>query len=216
MSSNEPTSTVLTFEEFAREYVETEKGAGEDAAAPDLQEADSFNSASGGSPPVGRLWGEFRQGKYADAERIVFGLRHGNVGMLIAETNVGKTTLALNLTLTLAAGRSFPPFLNGRSGGLRVMYIDGESTRAEIRQDISRMMEGFSIAERELVDSNLLVLCDEELEDEPLNLANTKHMDAVMRAARQFKPGLVVVDTMAALFNLNEENSNTEVKSVVM
>lgn len=216
MSSYEAHSTVLTDEEFEREYGETEKGAGENAAVPDAEEADSFNSASGGSPPVGMLWGEFRQRRFADAERIVFGLRRGNVGMLIAETNVGKTTLALNLALTLAAGRSFPPFVNGRGGGLRVMYVDGESTRAEIQQDINRMMAAFSDAERELVDSNLLVLCDEDLEDEPLNLANPKHMDAVMRAAREFKPGLVVVDTIAALFNLNEENSNTEVKRVVM
>jgi hypothetical protein len=237
MSSYEQHSTVLTDDEFEREYGETERGAAQDAAVPDAEEADSFNSASGGSPPsdggndgnagaqgdgelrpfsCGLLWGEFRKRKFADAERIVFGLRRGNVGMLIAETNVGKTTLALNLTLTLAAGKSFPPFVNGRDGGLRVMYVDGESTRAEIRQDVTRMMDGFSVAERELVDSNMLVLCDEELEDEPLNLANPKHMNAVMRAARQFKPGLVVVDTMAALFNLNEENSNTEVKSVVM
>ncbi len=207
---------MLTFEEFKREYGETVKDAGGVAAVPDAEEADSFNSASGGSPPVGMLWGEFRQRRFADAERIVFGLRRGNVGMLIAETNVGKTTPALNLALTLAAGWSFPPFVYGQDGGLLVMYVDGESTRAEIQQDINRMMADFTNAERELIDGNLLVLCDEELEDEPLNLASPKHIDAVMRAAAKFKPGLVVVDTMAALFNLNEENSNTEVKRVVM
>jgi AAA domain len=236
MSSYDQHSTVLTDEEFEREYGETEQGAAQEAV-PDEEEADSFNSASGGSPPsdggtdgsvgtqddeeprpfpCGLLWGEFRQRKFADAERIVFGLRRGNVGMLIAETNVGKTTLALNLALTLAAGRTFHPFVNRRDGGQRVMFLDGESTRAEIQRDVSRMMDGFSNAERAMVDGNLLVLCDEELEDEPLNLANPKHIDAVMRAAREFKPGLVVVDTMAALFDLSEENSNTEVKSVVM
>jgi hypothetical protein len=49
-----------------------------------------------------------------------------------------------------------------------------------------------------------------------LNLANGKHMERVREEAERFKPDLTVIDTMAALFNLEEENSNTEVKSLVM
>lgn len=213
MNSYDEDSTVLTDEEFEREYSETNKGAGETVS--DSEGADSHNTKSGGSPPIGLLWHDFRQRKFSDAERIVFGLRRGNVGMLVAETEVGKTTLALNVSLTLAAGRTFPPFIT-EPRKLSVMFIDGESTHAEIQQDIDLMMRDFSVNERALVDKNLLVLCDEEVEDEPLNLANSKHLETVRRAAREFKPDLIVVDTMAALFDLKEENSNTEVKSVVM
>jgi hypothetical protein len=213
MSRYEEHSTVLTYEEFEREDGQTQKDAGE--TVPDAEDADSHNTMSGGSPPIGLLWSDFRQRTFADAERIVFGLRRGNVGMLVAETNVGKTTVALNVSLTLAAGRTFPPFIT-EPRILRVMFIDGESTRAEIQQDINLMMREFSDAERALVDRNLLVLCEEELEAELLNLANPNHLKMVRGAVREFSPDLIVVDTMAALFNLNEENSNTEVKSVVM
>lgn len=216
MSSYEQHSTALTDEEFERKYGDGQAGEKERTPVSDAEEADSHNRHGGSSPPVGMLWGDFRQRKFADAEPILFGVRRGNVGLLVAETEVGKTTLALNLSLTLAANRTFPPFISERRGGLRVMYVEGESTRAELQEDITRMMVDWSDEERALVDRNLLVLCEEEFEDQLLNLADKQHRALVMRAAQEFKPDLTVIDTMAALFNLGEENSNTEAKVVVM
>lgn len=166
--------------------------------------------------PVGMLWRDFKGRRFTEAERILFGLRRGNVGLLLAETHIGKTTLALNLGLTLAADRMFPPFVTEQRGGLRVMYVDGESTRAELQEDVARMMRDFSQAERARLDENLLILCDEEVDGELLNLANARHMHAVTEAAQAFKPDLTVIDTMAVLFDLEEESSNTEVKRDVM
>jgi RecA-family ATPase len=166
--------------------------------------------------PVGLLWRDFKGRQFTEAERILFGLRRGNVGLLLAETHIGKTTLALNLSLTLATDRTFPPFIEKARGGLRVMYVDGESTRAELQEDVARMVRDFSQAERARLDNNLLIVCDEEVDGELLNLANARHMRAVTEAAQSFKPDLTVVDTMAALFDLEEENSNTEVKRDVM
>jgi RecA-family ATPase len=96
------------------------------------------------------------------------------------------------------------------------MYVDGESTRAELQEDVSLMMREFSQSERALLDTNLLILCDEEIDSEPLNLANKRHMKTAIEAAQKFKPDLTIIDTMAALFDLEEENSNTEVKQRVM
>jgi RecA-family ATPase len=169
-----------------------------------------------GARSIGFLWRDFRSQRFPEAERILFGLRRGNVGLLVAETQRGKTTLALNLCLTLAANRLYPPFITEQSGGRRIMYVDGESTRAELQEDVSRMMREFSQLERDLLDKNLLILCDEEVGDELLNLANTRHMNAAVEKAQWFKPDLTVIDTMAALFDLEEENSNTEVKQRVM
>jgi RecA-family ATPase len=169
-----------------------------------------------GAPSIGFLWRDFKSQRFPEAERILFGLRRGNVGLLVAETEKGKTTLSLNLCLTLAADRLFPPFITERRGGRRIMYVDGESTQAELQEDVSRMMREFSQSERTLLDENLLILCDEQVDGELLNLANTRHMNAAIEAARWFKPDLTVIDTMAALFDLEEENSNTEVKQRVM
>lgn len=165
---------------------------------------------------VGVLWRDFKNKPFGLTERILFGLRRGNVGLLLAETNAGKTTLALNLSLSLAAARAFPPFINEPHSALRVMYVDGESTPAELQSDVARMVQSFSPLERETLNQNLCIICDEQITGESLNLANARHMQRVREEAERFKPDLTVIDTMAALFNLQEENSNTEVKSVVM
>src|SRR3712207_5901311 len=141
MINYEDFSTVLTDVEFEREYGDTLAGSKE-TSLPDGKEADSFNGHSGSSPPdeggsgeapeaadpklpLGILWGEFRKRTFREAEKILFGMRRGNVGLLIAETDIGKTTLALNLSLTLAADRTFHPFVTDKRGRLRVMFIDG-------------------------------------------------------------------------------------------
>lgn len=165
---------------------------------------------------VGVLWRELKTMKFTDTEQILFGIRRGNVGMLIAETEIGKTTLSLNLCLTLAANKTFSPFVNGQNGGRRIMYIDGEATQAELRADIERMISDWSEEEGKLIDNNLLILCDEEIDDELLTLSNSKHMAIVINKALEHKPDLIVVDTMSALFSLHDENSNAEIKRAIM
>jgi RecA-family ATPase len=164
---------------------------------------------------IGVLWGELKERAFTNTEQILFGIRRGNVGVLVAETEIGKTTLSLNLCLTLAANKTFPPFVDKQYSGRRIMYIDGEATQAELRDDISRMICEWTEG-RELLDSNLLLLCDEELDEELLTLSNPSHLAAVKRKAQEFKPDLIIVDTMSALFTLHDENSNAEVKRVVM
>lgn len=168
------------------------------------------------SRSVGMLWREFKSKVFVEVGRILFGLRRGNVGMLVAETEIGKTTLALNLCLTLAANRTFPPIIEDESGGRKVMYVDGESTQAEFQEDVKRMTSQWSSGERALLDENLFVLCDEEVDEELLDLASDNHIAVVSEAARSFKPDLIIVDTLSALFMLDDENSNAEVKRRVM
>lgn len=136
--------------------------------------------------------------------------------MVVASTNIGKTTLALNLTLMLTSGGLFPPIIETSYGERRVMFIDGEGTKGEFQADVKNMMNDWSPFERLLIDDNLLVLCDEEIGDVPLNLSDPDHMAAVTLKAQEFKPDLIIVDTMAALFDLENENDNAEIKSRVM
>jgi hypothetical protein len=168
------------------------------------------------SPPIGLLWSEFRKQEYPPIERFLFGLSRGQVGMSIASTNVGKTTYALNTALSLAAGRPFMPFVTAHDGGRRVMIIDGENTRQEFQADVNRMVRGWYMWEHEAVENNLLTLCDEEIDDEPLALTNPRHFAAVLHSAEEFKPDLIIVDTMAALFDVRNENDNAEIKQYVM
>jgi RecA-family ATPase len=165
---------------------------------------------------LGLSWGELSRKQFTNTEKILFGLMRGNVGSLFAVTNLGKTTLSLNICLSIAAGRIFEPFVKGFHGGRRVMVIDGESTQYELKADFQRMMQDWSPEERGLVERNLHILCDEEIDDEPLNLSDPRHMKAITEAACGFQPDLIVVDTLSALFNLKSENDNAEIKMVVM
>jgi RecA-family ATPase len=166
---------------------------------------------------LGLTWRELSEREFTNTEKILFGLLRGNVGAMFAVTNLGKTTLSLNIALTLAAGRTFHPFVRENdSRGRRVMIIDGESTLPEIKADIEKMMLGWSAGERALVQKNLFIICDEEINDEPLDLSNPQHVAAITECALNFKPDLITVDTLSALFNLSNENDNAEIKNVVM
>jgi hypothetical protein len=116
----------------------------------------------------------------------------------------------------MAAGRTFYPFVKEHPGGRKVMFIDGESTLPELKADLELMMRDWSQSERELVEQNLHVVCDEEINDEPINLSEPEHLAAITEAAREFEPDLIIVDTLSALFTLRDENNNSEIKKVVM
>lgn len=167
-------------------------------------------------PKIGMTWGELKTKVFPKSERVIFGLGRGQVGLITASTNIGKTTFALNLCLSLAAGANFLPFTDGQTEQLRIMVIDGENTQAELQRDLNTMMRDWSLFERQLIDENLLLVCNEYIDDEPLDLKIPAHIKAVINRAKDFKPDLIIVDTMAALFSLHNENDNAEVKRYVM
>lgn len=169
-----------------------------------------------GIPSLGMTWGELKYREFPKSEKVIFGLGRGQVGMMIASTNVGKTTFALNIILSAIARRPFPPFLDGQQNVQRVMFIDGESTKAELQSDIKTMMRVWTKSEHKLVEDNLMLVCDEYIKDEPLNLSNPFHFKAVIDCAVEFQPDLIIVDTASALFNLQNENDNAEIKRRVM
>jgi RecA-family ATPase len=138
------------------------------------------------------------------------------VGLLVAATNIGKTTLSLNLALQLAAGGEFLPIANAHERGLKVLYIDGETREGRLQRDIYVMQRYFNGGEKELLRKNLHIGCDAELDGFPLNLSDETHMRIVKREACKLKPDLIIVDTLSALVDLQAENDNAEVSKRVM
>jgi hypothetical protein len=176
--------------------------------------ADEFQGVE--IPKIGMTWGELKLKDFPKGEKIIFGLGRGQVGMMNASTNIGKTTFALNLSLSLATCSEFLPFTEGQNKTLRVMIIDGENTQAELQRDLKTMTRDWATFFDRIIDGNLLLVCDEYVNGDPLDLKDPAHMEAVIERAKDFKPDLIIVDTMAALFNLRNENDNAEVKSYVM
>ena len=181
----------------------------------DLQE---FEVENAGVPAgtVGQRYGEFRKSNHVAPERLLFGASRGQVIASVAGTNLGKTTFALNAALTLASGREWLPMLPNLGEPLRVLYIDGERTKAELHADIDVMLNSLHGVERELVLENLYVVCDEFLSGEPLVLSDETHLETIKQTLLRFGADVVVVDTMSALFRLGNENDNSEVTNRVM
>jgi hypothetical protein len=161
-------------------------------------------------------WGELATAEFEDIERVMFGLMRGNVGLFIASTNLGKTILALNLALSATVRREFHPLLNQSHTAQRILYIDGEATKPEVYTDVKKMLEAFTPEQVEVVKKNLFLICDAELDDEPLDLVNPEHQEIIKQKALDCKPDLIIVDTLSALMDIEDENDNAKVKKEVM
>src|ERR1041384_6223466 len=161
-------------------------------------------------------WRDFSARAFEIREKIVAELEAGEVGVVFASTDVGKTTLALNLSLMLAAAGAFEPLVEPKEGGRRVFYIDGGSRGARLQADIRLMLRDWDDGENSLVDQNLYLACDTSLEGEQLDLTKRKHWQWLEDEAARVKPALIVLDTMVSLFSLNNENDNSEVSRKVM
>lgn len=158
----------------------------------------------------------FLQMELPEPERVIFGLGRGNLGLMVATTNLGKTTLALNLALSAGMNKVFYPLFGVENTARRVLYIDGESTKTELQADIKKMLEVCSDEERQQIGMNLSFICDEEINDESLDLVNSEHLQAVIERAELFKPDLIIVDTLSALTLMEDENDNAIVKREVI
>lgn len=182
-----------------------------------VQATPDWTPAAGTSArPLALSWRELSMLSFPETEKIIFELERGEVGMLIAATNVGKSTLALNLALTLACGGRFAPLVPKRGPARRVLLIDGETRQARLRRDIEHMLAGWPPCERAPVDCNLHIIAESHVGGDPLTLSNPAHMAAVTNYARDFTADLIIVDTFSALFTVFNENDNAEMSRRVM
>lgn len=157
---------------------------------------------------------EFFCADICEPEQILFGLHRGEVAGLFAVTNYGKSTLLLNAALSAAAGQVCLPLASTVSKPLRVLYIDCESPAARLRADIQTMLR--SIASARTARENFSVVVDAVINDSPLNLSRPDHLKYIIKLAKAFGADLVVIDTAASAFELQEENNNAEVTRRVM
>lgn len=163
-------------------------------------------------------WEQLSTRLFTEEEKILFELERREVGMLVAATNVGKTTFAINLALSLCVGRTFAPVITASGAPRRVLIIDGETRLPRFQRDVARMIDGFTEDERITVGRNLHVSCERVIGGQPLTLSNEAHMAALVNYVKSFNPplDLIIVDTQSALFHLASENDNAEVSRKVM
>ena len=149
-----------------------------------------------------------------EPEEIIFGLHRGEVAGLLAVTNYGKTTLLYNTVLSIAAGQTLWPLAPSVPKPRRILYIDSESPAARSRDDLKTMIvcrtDGASARK------NIAIVLDASINGLPLNLSRLDHFKWLVALAKANKADLVIIDTAASAFELQDENSNAEVTRRVM
>jgi len=181
-------------------------------------QSDSSMSHNGHQPnETSGFYASFREMQGADipeAKEIIFGTGRGEIAMLVSVTNVGKSTLALNMALCLAAGEPHPVLAPHISEPCRVLYCDFEASRSMLRGYVQKMLSNNK--KMDLAIDNLVMVVDAVLVNLPLNLSNERHRQRLTQHAMEHKVDLIIIDTVGAAFSLKDENSNAEVTNGVL
>jgi hypothetical protein len=157
------------------------------------------------------LWGDLETLSLDSLDFVIHETARGEVAQLTSATNIGKTTVLLNTAISVACGKSFPPLVMYSGQPRKVLFLDFESRPQRLYQDIRRMMANLTEDERVLVRKNLAIACDVEFNNEPLSLSRQAHMSLVAQRAKALKTDLIIIDTAAGAFDINNENDNAEV-----
>lgn len=164
----------------------------------------------------GMLYGVLRRERFPEIEEIIHCLSRGFVGMLVASTNVGKSTLVRNLLISLCIGRPFAPLVLSQTKR-RVALIDCEDSLDTLKKDLQIMSSDLSEQDISTLDENLFVICDEQDSvDLRLSLSDPNHFKAIVERLKMFRPDLIIVDTISSAFIIQDENNNAEVNEHVM
>ena len=184
-------------------------GKGESVEADLENESDNFSK-------IGFTYGELIKLDLPPREEVIFGLGRGEVGLLNAVNNGGKTTVLRNLMISLGIGKPFPPFGNF-SLSKRVAFLDFEDTLAFLRKDLSVMLANFSDLEKSRFNDNALLVCEyADGQGEDLSLSKLNHLSALTENLIKFRPDLIIVDTISSAFQIRDENNNAEVRKFIM
>jgi hypothetical protein len=165
---------------------------------------------------IGLTFGELLSMEIPPRQEVIYGLARREVGLLCAVTNIGKTTMLRNLTVSLAIGRSFVPFIESPLPK-RIAFLDFEDTLASLRKDFLTMLSTCSEQDRARFNDNVLLICEvRNAFDEDLSLSKIDDIHLVTENLAKFKPDIIFCDTAASAFQIRNENDNAEVRSHIM
>ena len=153
--------------------------------------------------------GTFLTEKTEPGEIIAAQLRRGEIGLLASFANHGKSTITRNLALSLSSGRDFLSLAPVAPSGAprRTLFIDFESSE-RLREDLRLMVQQLTTQEQTLAGQYFRVIAEAEWNNELFSLSS--HLTLLDGYLTQNPIDLLVVDTLGAGFNLDDENHNAE------
>src|SRR5581483_9429545 len=174
-----------------------------------LPSLDLYRDSTPQSGSLALSWDDFSREEFKHGEPIGFAVERGEIALMISLPSGGKTTLALNASLSKIVGHKFPPIVND-SEPRCVLYVDGETRRARLQRDLELMTGPFSREEAILAGQNLHIVCEPEVNNESLALTRPDHLLRLTQEALRVKADLIIIDTLASLWPVFNENDNAE------
>lgn len=153
-----------------------------------------------------------------DAESLILGsceemdalvspwLQKGSMNLLYAPTGLGKTHFALSLAYSCAIGQDFLCYSVPKA--LKVLYIDGEMTRPELRERLTAIKKADKTNSNA---ENLQILSAENFGGEMPDLANELNQ-AEIYTPHTIDKDLIILDNEGVLAYKGERESSDEPK----
>jgi hypothetical protein len=157
--------------------------------------------------------GELVKMEFPEKEILALEIGAGDVAMFSGATNSGKSTILRNISLAMAGGVPFEPFVPGHKP-LKVLYLDFETDASDLQKEFRTMSENLTAEAWERAQQNL-VLVPKGLIKGSLYQINS-HWDFTEKLISNNRFDMVIVDNVSAAFDLKDENSNAEVTAKII
>ncbi len=126
------------------------------------------------------------QTEYQELNNVLGGgIVRGSATLIAGDPGVGKSTLLLQLALSLANG-------NSKSQALKILYVSGEESAEQIKMRAMRIAEQSGIKSKE-----------QKAQEENLFLISHTDADAIVEQIFLMKPDLVIIDSIQTIESQN-------------
>jgi len=170
--------------------------------------------AGGQKQAISYSWADLCEMQFPPRETLLHEIERGEVVMVAAITNRGKTTFMRNAAVSLATGGEYLPLV--KAGTPRVVYyLDFETGLSRARADVMKMLGRLEQSKRALMAHNFHLVADCRIDEMPLSLSNPKHLAFVEEDARRVGADVIIVDTVTVAFDFQDENNNAECTRVM-
>ena len=137
-------------------------------------------------------------------------LRAKDLAMVYSPAGRGKTLFCLNVALSVAGG--LPCFKWQCVQPRRVLYVDGEMAREEMRERSVNMLRGMADNTESLqtiADNCTMIMSDDQ--DRPMqSLGTTTGQSIIDRQVEKLRPDLLILDNISTLANTDVEENSAE------
>jgi archaellum biogenesis ATPase FlaH len=179
------------------------------------EQDDELNAENVANSDLFLSWNDFKNADFAPLEYLVYGLTRGDVGMIQAISNIGKSSLLRNLAISLTSGLPYHSLCE-EGTPKKVLLLDYETTPQMLQCDLATMVSVIPAERQHLVDANLKTYAAKQHADFYLNLKRKDCFDRLKDIVADFQPDVVILDTISTAFEIISENDNSEISNKVL